>query len=185
MSLDFTKLKAAIADINGKFPETINPVDKTKNDLAQDFLTTVRNLSDDDAGKLDPDTILLYNHMVEHPEDCVEPTEAQPVTATPKEAAKARQKAPTRKDEPKTPARDIYAKFQGEVSNTARITMICCDQPDLTCAEVRAMLAAEGRTIARSTVDVEYANTHKVLAYLSMKGKLPDYKKTISEDKGK
>lgn len=177
MSLDFNALKTAIGDINKKFPGKIDPVDKDKNALAQAFLKVVFELTDDEAAKLQPDTILLYNSMMENPDNAKEPEPAPEVTATAKEAEKARKAPPSRVSEPKRRDRDVFAKFQGKVSPTARVTMICCDHPEMSCQEVKNMLLAEGMKAASSTVDVEYANAHKVLAYLALKGKIANYRK--------
>ena len=182
MSLDFNGLKKAVRDVNAKFPNHIKGTDAGKNTLAKEFLEVVQSLTDEQCQLLAPETILLYNDMMEHPENAIDPTDAPPVTATSKEAEKARKTPPSRASGPKKAReRDIYAKFQGEISNTARITMICCDQPQLTCSEVKSMLVSEGRTISNSTVEVEYATTHKVLDYLSFRGKLPEYKKTTHQ----
>lgn len=176
MSVDFIKLKEAITEVNTKFPNRISLLDKNRSELAQEFVHIVSTMSDEDAEKLNAETIILFNTMVDNPNKQAEPTEAAPpVTVTKAEVTKNRKSAPLRVNEPnkQRKRKDPTLKFRmSSISHTARITVLCVENPEMTSSQILSLMVAEGRTIARSTLDVEYACCHKTMAYLGMKGLL-------------
>jgi hypothetical protein len=168
MSVDFSKLKTAIVDVNVKFPGLVTTTNKNKNSLAAEFLAAVESLSDEQADTLDASTVILYNSMVEAPDLVTTPTEPpapKPAPKTPVAATK-----PPSRSKPRG-AKKSRVVFEGpDVSSSTRVTVFICDHPELSSSEITEFMLAEGRKISKSTIDVIYSEVHKVLDYLEYKG---------------
>ena len=161
MKINFDMLKAAIVEVNEKFPNLID-LDKDRNGLSEDFMVKLGGLTDAEWEQLPVKAANLYNNAVK---------QAEAAEKIKKKVSKM------------VAQRRSRVKYEGaDVSTTTRATVLICENMDMSCLSILNLLTSEGRKIAKSTLDTIYVEDHKVFGYLASKGILPGYDKEKHND---